>query len=287
MGTAGFDREEDSGRASGRRPTSTSPPGRSGRGCTRRACGSSRWSAGPSAAATARSGTATRSRGSTSPGAPARAWSRRSSAGCAQAVARGLVTFAIPAPRRRAASSRGRRRRRARRDAGAERRGARPRELAGVVADFELRAQAVIVTSGGIGGNHDLVRRNWPARLGTPPEHMITGVPGPRGRTDAGDHRGGRRQGHQPRPDVALRRGHPELEPDLAGARHPHPARAVVAVARRDRQAAAGAAVPRLRHAGHARAHHRRPATTTAGSCSPRRSSRRSSRSPAPSRTPT
>ncbi|WP_329458599.1 FAD-binding dehydrogenase [Streptomyces sp. NBC_01497] len=42
---------------------------------------------------------------------------------------------------------------------------------------FELRAQAVVVTSGGIGGNHDLVRAQWPDRLGTPPRHMITGVP--------------------------------------------------------------------------------------------------------------
>ena len=46
-----------------------------------------------------------------------------------------------------------------------------------VVEEFELSAQAVIVTSGGIGGNHDLVREAWPARLGTPPEHMISGVP--------------------------------------------------------------------------------------------------------------
>ncbi|WP_328581525.1 FAD-binding dehydrogenase [Streptomyces sp. NBC_00370] len=42
---------------------------------------------------------------------------------------------------------------------------------------FELRAQAVIVTSGGIGGNHDLVRAQWPERLGTPPRTMLTGVP--------------------------------------------------------------------------------------------------------------
>ncbi|MFE3559672.1 FAD-binding dehydrogenase [Streptomyces sp. NPDC059193] len=42
---------------------------------------------------------------------------------------------------------------------------------------FSLRAQAVIVTSGGIGGNHDLVREQWPARLGTPPERMLSGVP--------------------------------------------------------------------------------------------------------------
>jgi uncharacterized protein len=45
------------------------------------------------------------------------------------------------------------------------------------VADFELRAQAVIVTSGGIGANFDLIRRNWPARMGTPPKRMIAGVP--------------------------------------------------------------------------------------------------------------
>src|SRR6478672_8728487 len=43
--------------------------------------------------------------------------------------------------------------------------------------EFELRGQAVIVTSGGIGGNHDLVRKSWPARLGTPPETMVSGVP--------------------------------------------------------------------------------------------------------------
>ncbi|MEV7615593.1 FAD-binding dehydrogenase [Streptomyces sp. NPDC089799] len=42
---------------------------------------------------------------------------------------------------------------------------------------FSLRAQAVIVTSGGIGGNHDLVRSQWPDRLGTPPARMLSGVP--------------------------------------------------------------------------------------------------------------
>src|SRR5262245_40524077 len=45
------------------------------------------------------------------------------------------------------------------------------------VGDFELRAQAVIVTSGGIGGNHDLVRKSWPDRLGKPPRSMVSGVP--------------------------------------------------------------------------------------------------------------
>lgn len=47
-----------------------------------------------------------------------------------------------------------------------------------VVGDFEFHAQAVIVASGGIGGNHDLVRQNWPAdRLGPAPKFMVSGVP--------------------------------------------------------------------------------------------------------------
>jgi uncharacterized protein len=46
-----------------------------------------------------------------------------------------------------------------------------------VVGEFALRAQAVVVASGGIGGNHDLVRQNWPARLGPVPANMISGVP--------------------------------------------------------------------------------------------------------------
>ncbi|MEU3260136.1 FAD-binding dehydrogenase [Streptomyces albidoflavus] len=56
----------------------------------------------------------------------------------------------------------------------ADRGRASSREVAGA---FELRAQAVVVTSGGIGGNHDLVRRNWPKRLGTPPKKLLSGVP--------------------------------------------------------------------------------------------------------------
>ncbi|WP_411106356.1 FAD-binding dehydrogenase [Streptomyces sp. cmx-4-9] len=56
----------------------------------------------------------------------------------------------------------------------AERGAASSREATGA---FSLRAQAVIVTSGGIGGNHDLVRAQWPARLGTPPARLLSGVP--------------------------------------------------------------------------------------------------------------
>ncbi|MBV6520305.1 MAG: KsdD-like steroid dehydrogenase [Gemmatimonadaceae bacterium] len=46
-----------------------------------------------------------------------------------------------------------------------------------VAGEFELSAGAVIVTSGGIGGNPDLVRQNWPARMGEPPARMLSGVP--------------------------------------------------------------------------------------------------------------
>ena len=82
------------------------------------------------------------------------------------------------------------------------------REVAGA---FTLEAQAVIVTSGGIGGNQRRARLRRRAhagncgRLGWP--H------------------------HQPRPHVALSRGHPELRADLEPPRHPHSQRAVAAVA--------------------------------------------------------
>jgi predicted oxidoreductase len=46
-----------------------------------------------------------------------------------------------------------------------------------VVDAFSITAGATIVSSGGIGGNHELVRRWWPERLGTPPATMLTGVP--------------------------------------------------------------------------------------------------------------
>ncbi|MDM5352493.1 FAD-binding dehydrogenase [Lysinibacillus sphaericus] len=45
------------------------------------------------------------------------------------------------------------------------------------VGEFSYEAAAVIVASGGIGANFDLVRKNWPERLGTPPKNMVCGVP--------------------------------------------------------------------------------------------------------------
>ncbi|MEL4318140.1 FAD-binding dehydrogenase [Leifsonia sp. YIM 134122] len=46
-----------------------------------------------------------------------------------------------------------------------------------VIGEFRFEAPAVIVASGGIGGNHDLVRAQWPKRLGEPPATMLSGVP--------------------------------------------------------------------------------------------------------------
>jgi uncharacterized protein len=45
------------------------------------------------------------------------------------------------------------------------------------VGEFDFGGQAVIVASGGIGGNHDLVRKNWPARIGRVPGQLLSGVP--------------------------------------------------------------------------------------------------------------
>ncbi|MBX3100218.1 MAG: FAD-binding dehydrogenase [Salinibacterium sp.] len=45
------------------------------------------------------------------------------------------------------------------------------------VGEFDERATATIVSSGGIGGNHDLVRKQWPKTMAPAPEHMLSGVP--------------------------------------------------------------------------------------------------------------
>jgi hypothetical protein len=42
------------------------------------------------------------------------------------------------------------------------------------IGQFELHAPAVLICSGGIGGNLDLVRQYWP---GQPPQRMLSGVP--------------------------------------------------------------------------------------------------------------
>jgi predicted oxidoreductase len=45
------------------------------------------------------------------------------------------------------------------------------------VGEFSVGAQAVLVASGGIGANFDLVRENWPKALGEAPQRMLSGVP--------------------------------------------------------------------------------------------------------------
>lgn len=109
--------------------------------------------------------------------------------------------------------------------------------------DFELTAQAVVLTTGGIGADHDIVRRYWPERLGTPRPHGHR-RPGLRRRPHARHQRRGRRTARQPRPHVALHRGPAQLGPDLARPRHPHPARTVVHLARRPRPPAARPCLP-------------------------------------------
>lgn len=47
-----------------------------------------------------------------------------------------------------------------------------------VVGDFRATAESIIITSGGIGGDHDVVRSYWPTdRLGPAPRKMVAGVP--------------------------------------------------------------------------------------------------------------
>lgn len=46
-----------------------------------------------------------------------------------------------------------------------------------ILGEYEVHAEAVLVSSGGIGANHELIRQQWPSRLGNPPQAMLSGVP--------------------------------------------------------------------------------------------------------------
>lgn len=46
-----------------------------------------------------------------------------------------------------------------------------------IIDSFTFEVETLIITTGGIGANHELIRQNWPTRLGKAPEHMIQGVP--------------------------------------------------------------------------------------------------------------
>ena len=220
MGTAGSTgRRGPLAAALGRRRTSTSRPARSGPGCASRASGSSR----SSGWAERGDGRARRPRqlGAALPHhlghRPRRAWSR-SSAGCASTSRDGRVDAAVPPPGRRAGASTG-----GAVDRGARARCSRPTTVERGRADQprddrRLRARRP-------GGDRHLRRhrrqpRPGPGELAGPARHarrgtMVAGVPAyvdgrMLGITEAA---GGRR--HQPRPDVALRRGPAQLGPDL------------------------------------------------------------------------
>ena len=257
MGTAAFDREEDSGRANGPRPTSTSPPARSGRGC---ANAGSRffpvvgWAERGGGNATGHGNSVPRFHltWGTGPGVLAPFVAR-----VREGEKQGLVTFKFR-HRVNELTRVGRAVDGVRGDVLA------PSDVERGQQEFARGRRRLRVE--GAGGHRHVRRHRRQSRAGAArtgrsvsgraPERMISRRARPRRRPHAGDHRRRGRHDHQPRPHVALHRRHQELESDLDRSRHPHPARAVVALARRARQAAAGPALSRLRHPRHAQAHH-------------------------------
>ena len=117
--------------------------------------------------------------------------------------------------------------------------------------------------------NHELVRAQLArSASATPPKHMISGVPDHvDGRMIADRPGRGRRTSSTPTACGTTSRA--SATGTRSGADHgirilPGPSSLWLDATR---QAPAGAALPRLRHARHARAHHDAPATTTRGSC--------------------
>jgi predicted oxidoreductase len=177
QGSAAFDREEDLWPKNGPRLTWISRPAKSAPGCMRRACAGFRCRAGPSAAAILLPATAIRSRVSTSPGARVPALVEPFVRRLREAEKKGLVRFCFRHRVTKLTASGGA-------EDGVEGEVLEPSNVERaakssrvVVGDFKLTAQAIIVTSGGIGGNHDLVRKNWPPSMGRAPAQMLSGVP--------------------------------------------------------------------------------------------------------------
>ena len=176
---------------------------------------------------------ATPYRGSTSRGAPGRACSSRSCAGCGRpstAAGPAAISGTGSPP---LATHDGAVTGVAGRGAGTEHVPRGVRSSREVVGDFALgrgggdrrppAASAAITSWSG---------RTGP-RVGAPPRPHDLRCTGPRRRADAGRHRTRRRPGDQPGPDVALPRGHREPLAGVDRARHPDPVRAVPTVARR------------------------------------------------------
>lgn len=46
-----------------------------------------------------------------------------------------------------------------------------------VIDQFSFNVDYLLITTGGIGANEELIKKNWPKRLGEPPHNMIQGVP--------------------------------------------------------------------------------------------------------------
>ena len=221
---AGLDRQRrlrpsttrTAGPCAGPTPTSSGPRGRSARGSTSTGITFVATVGWPERGGCRADGTATPSRASTSPGAPAPASSSRSStrrtrpsrAGCSTIghrhrvdellVSGGAVTGAARRrPRRRRRTARGVDET-ATSSASSSSRASRHRD------DRRDRRQP------------RLVRRYWPSASAPRPvdAHRRARV---RRRADARHRRRRRRPPRQPRPHVALHRGRPELEPHLAG----------------------------------------------------------------------
>lgn len=46
-----------------------------------------------------------------------------------------------------------------------------------IIDTFAYDVDDLVISTGGIGANHDMIKKNWPKYLGTPPKYMIQGVP--------------------------------------------------------------------------------------------------------------
>ncbi len=194
---------------------------------------------------------------------------RRRAVRTARARGRGarIDHLQVPPPRRRAVADerRGRRRQRC-----------HPRAVGGTARRQFLAQGGRRICIARAGRDRRLRRhrrqpRPRPAELAEAPRRAAEAHGGGRagacGRPHDRHHREGRRAADQPRPHVALRRGPAQLEPDLARPRHPHPARAVVDVVRRHRQAPARRRSIRATTRSASSSTSWRPATTIPGSC--------------------
>ena len=122
-----------------------------------------------------------------------------------------------------------------------------------VVGDFKFSAPSVIVSSGGIGGDFELVKSNWPHdRLGPPPNTMVAGVPfHVDGRMISIAQEAG---GHLINPDRMWHytEGVKNWDPIWPLPWHSHSARSFVSLVRRKWQPSPCPVPARIRHARHA-----------------------------------